>query len=186
MPMTSSSLFSRHDSKPHVNLPYRRGAQTSIWFANLVLAAMLIMPAGQAAAEEKDPFAGDVWHAVKGSWPGTIEFDAKSKKVVLSPYGSEVINATYSYTLKPTDSQAGKPRVMAMKVITGKLKMKNTLGQVSLSDFRIEGKELTLSMQGGMQVEHYKRMSRAEEEAEILRIEKLVKEGKLAVPTNLR
>lgn len=151
--------------------------------ARLVLASLLSLTMGPAlAAEPADPFAGDTWHAVKGSWPGTIEFDGKTKKVVLSPVGSDVIQATYSYTVKPTNSAAVKSRVKAKKFVAGTLKMRNTLGQVSLSEFTIEGKELTLRMQGGMQIEHYLRMTKAEEKAELLRIEKLVSEGKLKLP----
>lgn len=125
-----------------------------------------------------DPFAGDVWHAVEGSWPGTIQFDAKTHKVVLQPMGSAAIHATYAYAANPV-SKVRKDAASAPK--EGTLTMTNTAGQVSQSDYRLDGRDLTLTFREGLNlaVEHYKRMTKTEEDAEKLRIQKLLREGKL-------
>ncbi|MEX3983625.1 hypothetical protein AB4Y45_32105 [Paraburkholderia sp. EG287A] len=131
-------------------------------------------PAAKVAMD--DLFANDTWHAVSPSWPGTLKFDGKTHKVVLSPYGADVIQATYSYTVNP-------PGPGATTVREGTLHMTNTAGQVSDSKFRIEnGKELKLTFQGDVRPESYVRMTPAEESAEMGRIRTLMAQGKLKLP----
>ncbi|GBG14504.1 uncharacterized protein NMK_2103 [Novimethylophilus kurashikiensis] len=179
MLIKNSSSFVANDTKRAVNLQNKMNThpKTSLRAKAFIALLLTFGLTGMVAAADTDPLAGDAWHAVKGSWPGTIKFDGKSKKVLLEPYGSEAINASYSYTLAPADSFAAKSGNKA-----GTLVMTNTLGQVSKAEFRIEGKELTLSFPSGFQAEHYKRMTKAEEDAEIHRIEKLMAEGKLKLP----
>lgn len=140
---------------------------------------LLVASYAQAAPSKSapDPFAGDTWHAVEGSWPGTIQFDAKTHKVVLQPMGSAAIHATYAYTI--TSPAKNKPRKNA--VTEGVLTMTNTAGQVSRSDYRLDGRQLLLVFKDmpGAPVERYTRMTKAEEEAEKQRIQKLLREGKL-------
>ena len=122
-----------------------------------------------------DLFANDTWHAVSPSWPGTLKFDGKTHKVVLTPYGADVIQAEYSYTVKPAAPGA--------TVREGTLHMTNTAGQVSDSQFRIEnGKSLQLTFQGDVRPESYVRMTPAEESAEMARIRTLMAQGKLKLP----
>lgn len=147
--------------------------------AGLIFAASTVPAHAAEQARAQDPFANGTWHAVKGSWPGTLNFDTKTRKVVLQPMGSSAIHATYAYTVKsPASQHRNPPRVAARE---GVLTMTNTLGQVSQADYRIEqDKQLTLSFKSsaGAQVEHYLRMSPAEEEAEKQRIQKMMAEGK--------
>lgn len=160
---------------------HRVASRTFVACAMFIALGMVLSTQTMAAPlKAADPFAGDTWHAVKGSWPGTINFDGKSRKVVLQPLGAPTIQATYSYTLKPANS--AKPARGAPLVKEGTLTMTNTAGQVSSSEFRIEGKELTLKFPGGMQEEHYQRFTKAEEEAEKRRLKKLMEQGKLNFP----
>lgn len=140
---------------------------------NFTTAAVALLISGAALAADVDPFAKDTWHAVDQTWPGTIKFDTKSRKVVLEPVGAPAINATYSYTVK-------RPFGVGNKVATGTLKMTNTQGQVSESEFKLEdNKYLTLTYKGGPTPERYVCMSKAEEEAERARLEKAMKSGAL-------
>lgn len=128
-----------------------------------------------AKVASDDPFANDTWHAVSPSWPGTFKFDGKTHKVVLTPFGADVIEAKYSYTVKPAAPGA--------TIEEGTLRMTNTAGQVSDSTFRIEnGKSLKLTFQGDVRPESYVRMTPAEESAEMARIRTLVAQGKLKLP----
>lgn len=127
-------------------------------------------PAVTNSASQKDPFAGDTWHAMQGTWPGTIVFESGTKEVTLSPVGAAPMKATYTYTVKPSSSD---------KVIEGTLRMTNTNKQVSNSTFHIEGKNLTLVYEGDAHPEHYVRMTPKEEEAEIARLQKMVSEGRV-------
>lgn len=119
-----------------------------------------------------DPFEGQVWHAIEQSWPGTLKFDSKSRKVELQPLGSTPISATYRYT-KKTETIGGRP------ALTGTLEMKSSQGEVSKATYRMEGRRLTLIYPGGnIRDETYLRMTPTEEAAEILRIQKLLTEGR--------
>lgn len=89
--------------------------------------------------------------------------------------GASVIEAKYSYTVKPAAPGA--------RVIEGALRMTNAAGQVSESQFRLEdGKNLNLTFQGDVRPESYVRMTPAEETAEMARIRTLIAQGKLKLP----
>lgn len=120
-----------------------------------------------------DPFAGDTWHAITPSWPGTLKFNAKTKAVKLEPVGSATIEAKYTYTVNP-------PKLGAKStVVEGTLRMTNAAGQVSVSQFRIENnKTLSLTFQAGQRPETYVRMTPAEEAAEVARLKKALEKGK--------
>jgi hypothetical protein len=127
-------------------------------------------PKSVIALAKKDPLAGDIWHAVNGTWPGTIVFDASKKAVTLTPVGAAAMAATYTYTVKPSSTAT---------VVEGTLRMTNTAKQVSNSTFRIEGKELTLTYPGGPRPEHYVRMTPKEEAAEKARLQQMISEGRI-------
>lgn len=131
----------------------------------------LVVLTSSAVAQVADPFVGGVWHAVEGTWPGTLKFDGSKKEVVLTPVGAPEIHATYKVDMaKPSRA----------KVQTGTLLMTNTLGQKSQSTFKVsEKKRLELTFSGGQRPETYIRMTPAEEARERQRIEKLIAEGKL-------
>lgn len=114
-----------------------------------------VKSAVKAASVAKDPFAGDTWHAVTPSWPGTIKFDGAKKSVVLEPLAGPVIEATYSFQVKET--KGGE--------VAGSLKMISAAGEASDSQFVIKDKRLTLQFAGGVQ-EHYQRLTAKEAEAE--------------------
>lgn len=120
-----------------------------------------------------DLFAGDTWHAISPSWPGTLKFNAKTKEVKLEPVGAATIEAKYTYTVNP-------PKLGAKStVVEGTLRMTNAAGQVSVSQFRIENnKTLSLTFQAGQRPETYVRMTPAEEAAEVARLKKALEEGK--------
>lgn len=120
-----------------------------------------------------DLFAGDVWHAISPSWPGTLKFDAKTKVVKLEPVGAATIEAKYTYTVNP-------PKLGTKgSAVEGTLRMTNAAGQVSVSQFRIENnKTLSLTFQAGQRPETYVRMTPAEEAAEVARLKKALAEGK--------
>lgn len=122
------------------------------------------------ALKVQDPLAGDAWHAVQSSWPGTLVFDSAKKIVTLAPVGANPMSATYSYTVKPA---------AADKAVEGTLRMTNTEKQVSDSSFRIEGKSLVLIFANGQRVEQYVRMTPKEEAAEKAKLEKLISEGRI-------
>lgn len=141
-------------------------------------AGVVSTPAKQAAAStsviklQKDPLAGDTWHAdtPAGTWPGTLVFDAAKKKVTLSPVGATPMDAAYAYTVKPSSSA---------KVVEGTLRMTNSAKQVSNSTFRIQGKVLTLMYANGQRSETYVRMTPKEEAAEVARLKKMISEGRI-------
>lgn len=141
-------------------------------------AAPAAAPAAKPTAAEsviklqKDPLAGDVWHAdaQAGTWPGTLVFDAAKKSVTLAPVGASPMDATYSYTVKPSSTG---------KVVEGTLRMTNSAKQVSNSTFRIEGKVLTLMYASGQRPETYVRMTPQEEAAEMARLKKMISEGRI-------
>ncbi|HEX8989950.1 MAG TPA: hypothetical protein VF816_18470 [Rhodocyclaceae bacterium] len=119
----------------------------------LALAAVNVpAQAGSRNGAQADPFSGEKWHAVEGSWPGTIEFDAKTRKVVLTPLGAATIMANYDYT---AERNGGR--------VAGRLTMTATNGAVSKAAYRIDGKRLTLQFDD--HVEHYRRFTLAEEKA---------------------
>jgi hypothetical protein len=119
--------------------------------------------------QHKDPFAGDTWHAVDGTWPGTLVFVTDHNAVTLAPVGATPMKATYTYTVKPSSTG----------VVEGTLRMTNTAKQVSESAFRIEGKKLTLMYADGQRPEQYVRMTAQEEEAEKARLQKMISEGRI-------
>lgn len=123
-----------------------------------------------AKATQVDPLAGDTWHADAGTWPGTLVFDGAKKTVVLSPTGASPMEATYTYTVKPSSTN---------KVVEGTLRMTNSVKQVSESTFHIEGKTLTLMYTNGQRPEQYVRMSPKEEEAQRARLQKMISEGRI-------
>lgn len=120
-----------------------------------------------------DPLAGDAWHAVSPSWPGTMRFDGKAHTVRLEPLGSAVIDAAYEVSeLKETKGQ-----------VAGRLKMTATTGEVSESTFEIADKRLTLQFVGGPNQEHYERLTPEEAQAQVQKLRDAIKAGKLKVPT---
>lgn len=132
-----------------------------------------VVAAKGAAVAKTDPLAGDTWHASAPSWPGTIRFDGKAKKVALEPLGSNVIEAEYTVSNVKTEGTT----------VTGNLRMVNTAGAVSESTFKIErAKTLTLAFAGGQTVETYVRMTPAEAEAEKARLLKAIQDGKTRMP----
>lgn len=103
-----------------------------------------------------DPFDLHSWHATGSTWPGSIEFDAKTKSVVLRPVGAQEIKATYSFEIK----HASSVNLAAAKTIKGELSMVNENGQKSDSEFQIQdGKYLTLIYKTGQRPEEYVRMN---------------------------
>lgn len=132
-------------------------------------------------SQASDIFDGDVWHAVNGSWPGSITFDGKSKKVVLAPMGSAPITATYAYTVIPAQAAGPKRKSVKRAVQLGTLTMTNEKGQVSKADFKLENSKILTLNFTGVSAEHYLRMNPAEEQAEIKRIKQMVAQGKIPV-----
>lgn len=165
-----STHFNHHNSAVK---PLRNKAAAFVKGFAAAAAFLVVMQAPAFAADpKKDPFARDTWHAVNSSWPGTLKFDGATKKVKLEPVGANPMEAKYTYTVKPSSAKD--------KAVTeGTLTMTNELGQVSESDYRIKGKELTLSFRNGQPVETYVRMSPAEEKAEIQKLEQLIREGRI-------
>lgn len=164
-----------------MNSSYINKAFTRRPLPGLVIAALIAVAAGtgtvHAQAESAkmkqtvaaaDPLAGDTWHAMAPSWPGTIRFDGKAKKMVLEPLGSNVIEGSY------TVSEVAKKG----ETTTGKLRMVNSAGSVSESTFTLSGKDLKLAFAGGQQTETYKRLSAAEAEAEKAKLLKALREGR--------
>ena len=139
---------------------------TVLW---LVLTALVTLNA-VAQTGVADPFAGHHWFAVESSWPGTIQFDGQTRKVLLEPMGSGAIRASYHFTVKSTVNGKGVPE------FSGDLVMTANEGQVSKAAYRIVGKRLDLEFAG--RVEHYKSMTRDEEKAERLRIKSLLENAK--------
>lgn len=145
--------------------------------ASAVLAAPSAAPTKSTApasvvlkAQQADPLAGDTWHALNGTWPGTIVFDHAKKTVTLAPVGATPMQATYTYTVKPSTNE---------NIVEGTLRMTNSANQVSDSTFRIEGKALTLAFASGQRPEQYVRMSPKEEAAEKARLQKMISEGRI-------
>ena len=129
-------------------------------------------PTSTIAKVQKDPLAGDTWHAdaQAGTWPGTLVFDSVKKSVTLAPVGAQPMDAGYTYTVKPS---------LTANVIEGTLRMTNSAKQVSESTFRIHGKVLTLMYANGQRPETYVRMTPKEEEAEKARLQKMISEGRI-------
>lgn len=125
--------------------------------------------APNAHAAPKDPFAGDTWHAAQKSWPGTLRFDGKTKTVTLQPLGGRAITAKYTFRIPP------RAKGTSPKMIEGVLDMKTTQGETSQATFQIDNKgrhpALTLTFPNGA-VEHYERMTPAQEAAETARLRK--------------
>ena len=103
----------------------------------------------------KDPFSADKWHAASPSWPGTLVFDSKTKKVTLNPMGAKPIEANYAYTVKSNPVSAKKEIFGDMTFSSGE--------QKSAMTFKIkEGKDLVLTFSQGQREEVYRRMSKEE------------------------
>lgn len=111
----------------------------------------------KGSSKQKDVFAGDVWHAVKGSWPGTMTFDGVTKKVKLAPVGAAEMEASYTYTI---DTKGA-----------GELRMTLSDGRKSAVKFVLAGKELTFEVPGGKS-EHYLQMSKEEEVRAVERLKR--------------
>jgi len=153
----------------------------TVALVSTVVGAQAAAPATKPAAAptpvlgkivQKDPLAGDTWHgdASAGTWPGTLVFDGSKKAVTLAPVGATPMEATYTYTVKPSSTN---------QVVEGTLRMTNSAKQVSDSTFHIEGKKLTLIFAGGQRPEQYVRMTPKEEEAEKARLQKMISEGRI-------
>ena len=129
-------------------------------------------PTSSVVKAQKDPLAGDTWHAdaQAGTWPGTLVFDGVKKSVTLAPVGAQPMAASYTYTVMPS---------LTANVIEGTLRMTNSAKQVSESTFRIQGKVLTLMYANGQRPETYVRMTPKEEEAEKARLQKMISEGRI-------
>lgn len=150
-------------------------------------AAITLHPKGQELAwldpirsafaiAEYDPFEEHAWHAMGSTWPGTIKFNGKDKTVLLSPMGAPEINGTYSYEIKHASSR----NLRAAKLIEGTLRMTNTIGQVSESNFRMEdGSRLLLSYTSGQRPEEYARLSGQDVANQKAQLERMLKEGKV-------
>lgn len=114
-------------------------------------AAGIALLATQANAGN-DPFAaGGVWCATGQGWPGTMEFDGRTGKMVLTPFRSVVLKGRYSFTVK----QGSKP-------LSGTLDMTLDSGQESHADFEIDGKGLKLVYPAQNTAETYRSVPAAE------------------------
>lgn len=135
-------------------------------------AAPVVAHASASPAVHADPLAGDTWHAdaQAGTWPGTLVFDAAKKSVTLAPVGASPMQASYTYTVKPS---------LTANVVEGTLRMTNSAKQTSDSTFRINGKVLTLMYSNGQRPETYVRMTTKEEDAEKARLQKMISEGRV-------
>ena len=139
--------------------------------------AQTVPPASTASSQNKsvkkvtksagmvnDPLSGDVWHAVLPSWPGTMQFDEKSKMVTLRPMGSDSMTAAYTQTIKRVGTTDSGEVVMTLPG-----------GQVSKANVIVEGKKLSFEFKAGQRKEIYIRMSKAEEAAYIAKLPELLK-----------
>lgn len=126
-----------------------------------------------AKSVKADPLQGDTWHAVNGTWPGTLVFDGKAKRVDLTPVGAQAIRATYEIT--KLDKKGAESK--------GSLRMVSADGkQVVTAAFTLTGtKQLTLRYSEGQRDEQYERMTAAEEEAEKARFKRLLEEKQKGV-----
>lgn len=129
-----------------------------------------------AKAETMDVFSGLNWHAVKGSWPGVITFDAKTKEVSLQPIGGDPMTASYEVSLDPAKKGSNK--------ITGTLTMREkTRGMVSRATFTLEKKRhLTLAYETAPVTEYYEGLTLAEEKAAMDRLRKQMGVKKFELP----
>lgn len=123
-------------------------------------------PARAPSVLRADPLAGDAWHAMGSTWPGTLTFDGKSKKVVLTPVGAQAIQATY--VVSDTATKGNKT--------TGSLKMTRDTGESVTATFEVIGRSMALRYTAGQRDETYTQMSKAEEEAEKARLVKMLEE----------
>jgi len=129
---------------------------------------------GVFSIKAQDPFDGHKWHAIEQTWPGTIVFKAADKSVVLSPLGAPQIKGTYSYEIKRVVGQG----LQAAKLIEGTLRMTNTLGQVSESNFKLEdGNKLSLVYTSGQRPEQYSRLTEEEAQNQVERLEQMLRSG---------
>lgn len=126
----------------------------------------------QAVAKSSaDPLSGDVWHAMGGTWPGTIVFNATTKKVVLTPVGADAIEASYVLS----------NLVVKGKATTGNLRMTNAVGQVVEATFKLsDAKNMNLRFAAGQRDETYVRLTPAEEEAEKARLVRMLEDKRKA------
>lgn len=181
-----TSLSSNNNAVRNKQPAFVNGAQALVLTLGIISAAIgtnavaatgtPTMPKGPVTSVSpgvtKDPLAGDTWHAdtPAGTWPGTLVFNASKKNVTLSPVGATPMDASYTYTVKPSSNA---------KLIEGTLRMTNSAKQVSDSTFRIQGKILTLTYGQGQRPETYVRMTPQEEAADKARLEKLISEGRI-------
>ena len=135
-----------------------------------------VSAAHEAETQTKDPFELHTWHAVGKTWPGTLEFDEATKTVILTPMGSNPIQANYTFEItNASDKDLGKS-----KLIEGTLRMTNTVGQVSISTFKItDGNRLNLSYASGQSPEEFQRLSPGQAASQKEMLEKMLREGKI-------
>lgn len=123
------------------------------------------------ASVKADPLKGDVWHAINGTWPGTLVFDGKTKKVVLTPVGAQAIQATYEVT-KLEKKGAETNGALNMTSADGK--------QIVTATFTLkDNKNMSLRFANGQRDETYVRMNPVEEAAEKAKLLKLIEQKKL-------
>lgn len=185
--IASNSALGRNDSNI-IELPVNQKKNShftlksvaSALVAVLAVGAVMSAPARAESAPKKaqgaafmraDPLAGDTWHAVGGTWPGTIVFNSGTKKVVLTPVGANAIEAEYSLSALSTKANTK----------SGRLMMKNAAGQVVEATFTLSGpKNLNLRFAAGQRDETYVRMNAEEEAAEKARLVRMLEEKQKA------
>ncbi len=152
--------------------------------ASIVLVGVLA--AGYALAQRLTPPSGDPfatagaasWHAIDQTWPGTMRFDGAKKTIELAPLGAPKIEGTYTFKVKNASSN----RLELAKLVEGDLRMVNTLGQVSSSQFRIEtserGRTMHLTYLTGQRPEDYVLLSEEGAQKERAHLQRLLQSGK--------
>lgn len=140
----------------------------------LVSISLSTLAACSYAQAAKDPFSlVGTWHAVDGTWPGTVKFDSKFKRATLAPMGAPVMDVKYAAKLSKKTKDSGTN-------VQGTLVLTNAEGQAVQANFKIKDKKnLFLTFKDGQREEKYVHMTPAEEEAETQKIKKLIYEGKL-------
>jgi len=118
-----------------------------------------------------DLLAGDVWHAYGNSWPGTLTFTEKGKKVLLKPVGADPIEATYAFAVQSSTPAIGKQPPVQRGVLT----LTDKTGRTSEAQYVLtDDNQLSLRFKGGPRDETYIKMTPDEEEMEKERIKKLM------------
>lgn len=186
MNASNSSLGLNHSNNVNECATLRRGVKFTLGAVLLhtsVACALAFGVAGAAQAQKPaekkeapaqlkaDPLAGDVWHAMGGTWPGTMVFNGSTKKVVLTPVGAEPLHASYVVSNV----------VVKGKGATGSLRMTNAAGQVVEASFSLtDAKNMNLRFAAGQRDETYVRMTPAEEEAEKARLVRMLEDKRKA------